>query len=64
MGTLFFAQEVYHMFDFVGNGAEQVIALNKDQGVLQVYGRKGVQPRSVTRDADYLRHSVSNHTHY
>jgi hypothetical protein len=64
MGTLFFAQEVYHMFDFIGNGAEQVIALNKEQGVLQVYGRKGAQPRSVRRDADYLRHSVANHTHY
>ena len=64
MGTLFFAQEVYHMFDFIGNGAEQVIALNKEQGVLQIYGRKGVRPRSVTRTADYLRHSVANHTHY
>ena len=64
MGTLFFAQEVYHMFDFVGNGAEQVIALNKSQGVLQIYGRKGVPSRPVKRDADYLRHSVANHTHY
>lgn len=64
MGSLFFAQEVYHMFDFMGNGAEQVIALNKGQGVLQVYGRKGVQPKRVTRDDEYLRHSVTNHTHY
>jgi hypothetical protein len=64
MGRLFFAHEVYHMFDFVGNGAEQVIALNKAQGILQVDGRRGVQPRPVLRDADYLRHAVANHTHY
>jgi hypothetical protein len=64
MGTLFFAQEVYHMFDFVANGADEVIALDKSQGILQVYGRRGVEARPARRDDDYLRHSVANHTHY
>lgn len=61
-GRLYFADPVYHMFDFLGNGAEQVITLRGPS--LKVYGRRGVKPRRVERDADYLRHSVANHTHY
>jgi hypothetical protein len=63
-GTLFFAQEVYHMFDYAGNGAEQVIALNKGQGILQVYGHRDVAPKAARRDSEYLRNQVTNHTHY
>jgi hypothetical protein len=63
-GELWFKEEAYHMFDFMGNGCEQLIALNKNTGVLQVYGSRDAKPKSVTRDPDYLRHSIANHTHY
>ena len=63
-GELFFKEEAYHMFDFMGNGCEQVIALNKGTGVLQVYGARDAKPKTVKRDADYLRHAIANHTHY
>ena len=61
-GTLFFKEPVYHMFDFMGNGAEQVIAW--DRTVLRVYGYRHVTPKVVKRDSEYLRNSVANHTHY
>jgi hypothetical protein len=61
-GTLFFKEPVYHMFDFVGNGAEQVIAW--DRNVLRVYGYRHVKAKVVKRDSEYLRNSVANHTHY
>ncbi|MGH9720695.1 MAG: hypothetical protein ACRD8O_10820 [Bryobacteraceae bacterium] len=61
-GTLFFKDPVYHMFDFVGNGAEQVIAF--ERSVLRVYGRRGVKPKTVHRDSEYIRNSIANHTHY
>lgn len=63
-GELFFKEEAYHMFDFMGNGCEQVIALNKGSGVLQVYGAADAKPRAIKRDPDYQRHSIANHTHY
>jgi hypothetical protein len=61
-GTLFFKEPVYHMFDFLGNGAEQVITW--DRNVLRVYGYRHVKAKTVTRDSEYLRNSVANHTHY
>lgn len=61
-GTLFFKEPVYHMFDFLGNGAEQVIT--EDRGVLRVYGYRDVKPRKVVRDSEYKRNSIANHTHY
>ena len=64
VGTLAFAQEVYHMFDFIGNGAEQVVALNKGQGILQIYGYRDAPPGLARRESEYLRHHVANHTHY
>lgn len=63
-GTLYFAQEVYHMFDFMGNGAEQVICINRGMGILQVYGYRNAPQRTAKRDSEYLRHSMVNHTHY
>ncbi len=63
-GELWFKEEVYHMFDFMGNGCEQVIALNKGTGVLQIYGARDAKPKTVKRDPDYLRHAIANHTHY
>jgi hypothetical protein len=61
-GVLYFKQDAYHMFDFMGSGAEQVIA--RGGTTLQVYGSKRVRPKtSVRRDANYLKR-VANHTHY
>ena len=61
-GTLFFKDPVYHMFDFLGNGAEQVITWGGTN--LRIYGYRGVQPRKVRRDSEYVRNSIANHTHY
>ena len=61
-GTQFFKETVYHMFDFLGNGAEQVVTW--DRGVLRVYGYTGVRAKAVMRDSEYKRNSVANHTHY
>lgn len=63
-GELWLKEEAYHMFDFMGNGCEQVIALNKGAGILQIYGARDAKPRNVKRDPDYLRHAIANHTHY
>ena len=59
--TLFFKGEVYHMFDFDHNGAEQVITL--DGGVLRIYGNANVMPHPTTPNAEYRR-LIANHTHY
>ena len=61
-GTLFFKETVHHMFDFLGNGAEQVITW--DRNVLRVYGYRHVQAKAVQRDSEYRRNSIANHTHY
>ena len=61
-GTLYFKDPVYHMFDFLGNGAEQVIT--NDRTVLRVYGYRHVKPKTVKRDSEYQRNSIANHTHY
>jgi hypothetical protein len=61
-GTLYFKETVYHMFDFLGNGAEQVITW--DRNVLRVYGCRNVKARAVKRDSEYVRNSIANHTHY
>jgi hypothetical protein len=63
-GELFFGEPVFHMFDFLGDHAEEVITL--ERGVLRVYGYTGADHHAArsTRTPDYLRHSVVNHTHY
>jgi hypothetical protein len=63
-GTLYFPDPVYHMFDFLGDGAEEVITLDRDR--LRVYGFAGANAsgRPVRRPDDYLRDRVANHTHY
>jgi hypothetical protein len=61
-GTLYFKEPVYHMFDFLGNGAEQVIT--EDRTVLRVYGDRHVKAKAVKRDSEYRRNSIANHTHY
>ena len=50
------------MFDFLGNGAEQVITF--DRSVLRVYGYRNAKAKAVKRDSEYKRNSIANHTHY
>jgi hypothetical protein len=66
-----FKEPVFHMFDFLGNGSEQVITL--DRTVLRVYGYRNPPRKAgvttdasgrVVRNAEYVRKSIANHTHY
>ncbi|MBI3209191.1 MAG: VCBS repeat-containing protein [Candidatus Solibacter usitatus] len=61
-GTVYFQEPVYHMFDFMGRGAEEVIATQG--GVIRVYGAKSVKEKALVRDAEYKRLRMANHTHY
>ena len=63
-GELYFPDGVYHMFDFTGKGAEEVITLNR--GMLRVYGSKNTKysGKDKKKDLLYLKQSVTNHTHY
>lgn len=60
-GTLYFKQDVYHMFDFMNSGSEQVIA--RSGGTLQVYGYKHAKSKPTKRNYQYQK-KVANHTHY
>ncbi len=60
-GVLYFKQDVYHMFDFMGIGSEQVIARGGTS--LLVYGYKHARAKAVERNSEY-RKKVANHTHY
>lgn len=63
-GRFYFPDQVYHMFDFTGDGAEEVITFQG--GRLRVYGSKSAlrDPKSAKRDVEYMYRSVVNHTHY
>jgi hypothetical protein len=63
-GEFFFPDPVYHMFDFSGQGAEEVITLSG--GKLAVYGSASAQHNGKDRKRDplYLKSKVVNHTHY
>jgi hypothetical protein len=63
-GELYFPDPVFHMFDFTGRGAEEVITLSN--GFLRVYGSASAKPAKPDRKKDkgYLKSSVVNHTHY
>lgn len=63
-GELYFPEQVYHMFDFLGDSAEEVITLQN--GTLRVYGYRHASPQGarVKRTPAYLRNRVANHTHY
>ncbi len=63
-GELYFPDPVFHMFDFTGKGAEEVITLNR--GMLRVYGCKNAHytNKNSKKDLLYLKNSVVNHTHY
>ncbi|MXV16513.1 hypothetical protein [Hufsiella ginkgonis] len=63
-GTCYFPAPVFHMFDFMGKGAEEVITLAN--GILSVYGSKYAtyHNKDTKKDLNYLKSSVVNHTHY
>lgn len=62
-GTLYFGDMVYHMFDFTGNGADEVITLS--DGRLRVYGhRNPATSEDRKSDPDYIKSRIANHTHY
>ena len=63
-GELYFPDGVFHMFDFTGRGAEEVITIN--QGVLRIYGSKNAvyTNKDLKEDLNYLKNNVVNHTHY
>jgi hypothetical protein len=63
-GELYFPDPVYHMFDFMGRGAEEVITLSR--GKLRVYGSKLARHsnKDSKKNLDYLKNKVVNHTHY
>jgi hypothetical protein len=63
-GELYFGEPVFHMFDFMGDRAEEVITL--ERGKLRIYGWSGADahgPR-VVHTPEYRRNVVTNHTHY
>lgn len=63
-GKLYFPDPVYHMFDFMGKGAEEVITLSR--GVMRVYGYRNAaySNQDLKKDVNYLKTQVVNHTHY
>jgi len=63
-GKLFFPDPVFHMFDFSGNGAEEVITLSN--GFLRIWGSKTATKsgKDKKKDMMYLKNTVVNHTHY
>lgn len=62
-GKLYVPDSVYHMFDFTGDGADEIIT--RGGGVLRVYGSKSAKRvPGFKHDPDYLRHKMANHTHY
>jgi hypothetical protein len=63
-GHLYFPDQVYHIFDFTGRGADEVITYGR--GVMRVYGSKTAHHTGKDKKADlrYLQLNVANHTHY
>lgn len=64
-GTLAFPDEVFHMFDFMGTGNDQVITFGRN-GLVRIYGARDAKPNPTAekRDPVYRAHAISNHTHY
>lgn len=63
-GELYFPDPVYHQFDFMGKGAEEVITLG--DGKIRVYGSSSANytDQDKKKDKLYLKNNVVNHTHY
>ena len=64
-GTIAFPDEVFHMFDFMGTGNDQVITVSR-AGAVRIYGFKNARahPTAEKSDPVYRAHAISNHTHY
>lgn len=64
-GTIAFPDEVFHMFDFMGTGNDQVVTVGRN-GMVRIYGYKNARrnPNPERNDPVYRAHSISNHTHY
>jgi len=64
-GKLYFPETLYHMLDFTGDGADEIITRDYRSGFIRVYGAKDAKPTGIpVIDPDILRHKVTNHTHY
>ncbi|MES2274907.1 MAG: hypothetical protein V4592_02715 [Bacteroidota bacterium] len=63
-GVLYFPDQVYHMFDFTGRGADEVITFGR--GVMRIYGSRTAvhSGKDLKADLRYLQLNVANHTHY
>ena len=63
-GELWFPDGVFHMFDFMGDRADEVITLAP--GVMRVWGYRGANASGARarRSAEYWRDVMVNHTHY
>jgi hypothetical protein len=62
-GEFYFPDPVFHMFDFNGNGAAEVITLRRD--TLRVYGSQSAHlSEDKKKNLRYLQRHVVNHTHY
>ncbi len=63
-GEIYFPDPVFHMFDFSGQGAEEVITLSN--GFLRIYGSATAKYSKKDRKKNklYLKNMVVNHTHY
>jgi hypothetical protein len=61
-GSMYFPDQVFHMFDFMGTGNDQVVTLGATE--LRIYGYKNAQTHPAKRDPDLLYKTVANHTHY
>ncbi|HEU4721424.1 MAG TPA: FG-GAP-like repeat-containing protein [Gemmatimonadaceae bacterium] len=63
-GELWFPDGVFHMFDVMGDRADEVVTLAP--GVMRVWGSSGANANGTRarRSAEWLREQVVNHTHY
>ena len=62
-GVLYFGEPVYHMFDFVGDRAEEVVTLQGDQLRVYGYSRAKHSGERVEHDPEYWRTRLANHDH-
>lgn len=63
-GEFYFPDTVFHMFDFSGNGADEVITISN--GMLRVYGSTEAHHTGKDKKENllYRKSIVVNHTHY
>lgn len=61
-GSMYFPDQVFHMFDFMGTGNDQVVTQSATD--IRIYGFKNAQQHPAKRDPDLMYKTVANHTHY